>query len=55
MSKFVGVGHSGTINSVAISPDQRFIVSAGTEGALFIWAIPPEVSEKCHAMEGDDR
>jgi len=51
--KYVGVGHSGTINSVAISPDQRFIVSAGSEGAIFIWSIPPDVSEKCHENMGD--
>jgi len=52
--KYVGIGHSGTINSAAISPDQRFIVSAGSEGAIFIWSIPPEVSEKCQdaGLEG---
>lgn len=46
--KYVGIGHSGAINSVAISPDQSFIVSAGTEGAILIWTIPQEVVDKCH-------
>jgi len=45
--KYVGVGHSGTINAVAIAPDQRSIVSCGSEGAIFIWAVPPEVTDKC--------
>merc|ERR1719451_48846 len=46
--KYVGVGHSGAINSVAIAPDQTFIVSAGSEGAIFIWTIPPDITDKCH-------
>lgn len=50
MAKYIGVGHSGTINSVAIAPDQRSIVSCGSEGAIFIWAIPPEVTDKCLDM-----
>jgi WD40 repeat protein len=32
-----GVGHSGEIAQVVISPDQRTIVSIGSEGAIFIW------------------
>jgi hypothetical protein len=27
-----------------MSPDQRFIVSVGTEGAIFLWKTPEEVS-----------
>lgn len=38
-----GSGHSGTISSVAISPDQTMIVSVGHDGGIFIWKIP-EVS-----------
>merc|ERR1711937_584309 len=41
--KYVGVGHSGTINCAAIAPDQSFIVSIGSEGAIFIWTVPDEV------------
>ena len=36
----VGSGHSGTINGVKISPDQKSIVSVGSEGAIFIWNMP---------------
>lgn len=51
--KYVGVGHSGSINGVAMSPDQQFIVSAGSEGAIFIWTTPPSVVSQCHAAVGD--
>jgi len=52
--KYIGIGHSGSINSVAISPDQRSIVSVGSEGAIFIWGIPPDVSEKCQMERVDE-
>ncbi|EER17966.1 WD-repeat protein, putative [Perkinsus marinus ATCC 50983] len=42
-----GAGHSGTISSVAISPDQTMIVSVGHDGGIFIWKIPEGISEKC--------
>lgn len=45
--KYIGVGHSGLINAVAISPDQSFIVSVGCEGAIFIWHMPPDIVDKC--------
>ena len=32
-----GVGHSGTITRLRISPDKRIVVSVGSEGAIFIW------------------
>lgn len=35
-----GVGHSGEITKVKISPDQQTIVSVGTEGAIFVWTMP---------------
>lgn len=35
-----GVGHSGAINRVRISPDARVCVSVGEEGAIFIWGMP---------------
>jgi len=38
--QYTGVGHSGTITAVAISPDQKNIISVGNEGAIFIWKFP---------------
>jgi len=54
--KFIGVGHSGTITSAKIAPDQSFIVSAGSEGAIFLWKMPDEVADRCRedpASAGD--
>lgn len=31
------------ILQIAISPDQKFIVSVGCEGAIFIWHTPEKV------------
>merc|ERR1712151_1231399 len=45
--KCIGVGHSGTISCACIAPDQTFIVSAGSEGAILIWTMPPGIVEKC--------
>ena len=39
-----GVGHSGAINRVKISPDQQTIISVGSEGAIMMWRCPPSVS-----------
>jgi WD40 repeat protein len=36
----IGYGHSGLINSVAISPDNKSAVSVGSEGGIFIWTLP---------------
>ncbi|CAD7955187.1 unnamed protein product [Amoebophrya sp. A25] len=46
MASHVGIGHSGTINGVAVAPDQSFVVSVGAEGAIFIWKTPEEAREK---------
>lgn len=34
-----GKGHSGTINKVMISPDQKTAVSVGSEGGIFMWQL----------------
>ena len=39
-----GIGHSGTVLQVQISPDQRRIVSVGAEGAILFWNSPPELA-----------
>ncbi|XP_024084287.1 cilia- and flagella-associated protein 52 isoform X2 [Cimex lectularius] len=36
----VGLGHGAVITAVAISPDQKTVVSASADGALFIWRAP---------------
>jgi WD40 repeat protein len=52
--KYIGVGHSGTITSAKIAPDQTFVVSVGSEGAIFIWRMPEEVVNRCHELASDD-
>jgi len=47
--KYIGVGHSGTISSAKIAPDQTFIASVGSEGAIFLWKMPDEIVDRCHA------
>mmetsp|Transcript_9086 Transcript_9086/g.9044 ORF Transcript_9086/g.9044 Transcript_9086/m.9044 type:complete len:368 (-) Transcript_9086:27-1130(-) len=37
---YEGIGHSGSINKIAFSPDQRNIVTVGAEGAIFMWNAP---------------
>lgn len=37
-----GVAHFGRISDVQISPNNSFIVTSGTEGAIMIWRVPPE-------------
>lgn len=36
----VGLGHAGVVTSVRFSPDLRIIVSASSDGAIFIWKCP---------------
>ena len=35
----VGVGHSGTISKVCLSPDEKIIVSVGHEGGILCWSL----------------
>jgi len=37
---YTGYGHSGEIVRTAVSPDQETIISVGSEGAIFLWAMP---------------
>jgi len=46
MCSYQGLGHSGSVNSVKIAPNSEFAVSVGSEGGIFIWKIPGDVSEK---------
>ena len=40
---YTGIGHSGDICKICIAPDQKTIVSVGTEGAIFMWHMPEAV------------
>ena len=43
---FIGEGHSGNINKVAIAPGNDCVVSVGGEGAIFIWGLSkPAIDE----------
>jgi WD40 repeat protein len=46
ISYYSGVGHSGAIAKIEISPDQKHIVSVGSEGAIFIWQAPEKIANK---------
>jgi len=48
----IGNGHSGAITAIRISPDQRSIVSTGSEGAIFVWSMPAEFATDL-AADGD--
>ncbi|XP_062852619.1 cilia- and flagella-associated protein 52 [Trichomycterus rosablanca] len=39
----VGVGHSGSISSVCFCPNNRFIISTSTDGAILRWKIPSQL------------
>jgi len=45
LTQYNGTGHSGAITRIAIAPNQQFIVTVGTEGAIFIWHTPKAVLE----------
>lgn len=36
----VGLGHSGTVKAVKVSPDERTIVSVGSTGEIIFWEMP---------------
>ena len=40
--KWRGLGHSTTINRIAIAPNQEFVVSVGADGSIFIFETPLE-------------
>lgn len=47
-SYYHGEGHAGTINRIMIAPDQKTIVSVGSEGAIIVWKMPEECKGGVH-------
>jgi len=43
---YEGLGHSGSICRVRISPDEKRIISVGTEGGIYVWKVPPDFSKE---------
>jgi WD40 repeat protein len=43
----VGVGHSGAVTGLQVSPDGSRVVSVGAEGGIFVWNYrrPPLLPE----------
>ena len=39
----MGVGHSGEVTAVKISPDGKTIVSVSADGAILRWRFPEEL------------
>ncbi|CRK95621.1 CLUMA_CG009079, isoform A [Clunio marinus] len=37
-----GFGHAGIVTACKYSPDSKFLVTGGSDGAVFIWKIPEE-------------
>lgn len=36
----VGIGHSGSITSVSICPNNKYIISTSADGAVLRWKYP---------------
>lgn len=37
-----GYGHAGIVTACKYSPDSKFLVTGGQDGAVFLWKIPEE-------------
>jgi WD40 repeat protein len=51
----VGVGHSGEITAVKISPDGKTIVSVSADGAILRWRFPTMEQELNMSSSGEQR
>ena len=48
------VGHKGPVDEVAISPDQRWIASAGDDNTLRLWPMPDLSQPPRHTLAHDE-
>ena len=48
------LGHTGNVTRVAISPDLRWVASAGEDGTLRLWPMPDLSKPPLHALPHDE-
>ncbi|XP_062619932.1 WD repeat-containing protein 62-like [Saccostrea cucullata] len=44
------IGHSEQINGVKFMPDLKRLVSVSSDGCIFLWRLPPELTESMRGL-----